>query len=56
MKLGQAVWVSAINLISKRLINGAKHLPCIALLVLLVAALKIHLEEQALEVGTKPSS
>jgi hypothetical protein len=32
------------------------HLPCFALLVLLVAAAKIHFQEQALVVGTKQSS
>ncbi len=32
------------------------HLPCFALLVLLVATAKIHFEEQALVAGTKQSS
>jgi hypothetical protein len=32
------------------------HLPCFALLVLLVAVAKIHFEEHALVAGTKQSS
>jgi hypothetical protein len=34
---------------------GTYRLPCFALLVLLVAAAKIHFEEQALVAGTKQS-
>jgi hypothetical protein len=45
-----------IDIVLNRLINSTYHLPCFAWLVLIVAAIKIHFEEQALEAGTKQSS
>ncbi len=47
---------SGIDIILNRLINDSYYLPCFALSVLLEAAAKIHLEEQALVMGTKQSS
>jgi hypothetical protein len=43
-------------ILSNRLIYGTYCLPCFALLVLLVAATKIHWEEQTLITATKQSS
>jgi hypothetical protein len=48
------MWAGAIGIRSKnRLINGMHCHPSLVLLVLLVAATKIHFEKRALVVGTK---
>jgi hypothetical protein len=44
-----------IDMVISGLINGPYHLPCFALLVLLVATAKIHFEEQLRVLGTKQS-
>jgi hypothetical protein len=44
-----------IDIVLNWLINSTHHLPCFAWLVLMVAAVKTHFEEQALEAGTKQS-
>ncbi len=49
-------WSSFIDVILNRLINRLYCLPCFALLVMLVAAAKIHFEEQAQVGGTTQSS
>ncbi len=45
--------IRTIDITLNRLINGTYHLPCFALIVLLVAASKINLKERALVSGTK---
>jgi ABC-type dipeptide/oligopeptide/nickel transport system permease subunit len=42
----------SIEILLKRLINAMYHLPCFSLLVVLVAAAKIHFEDHALVADT----